>query len=239
LASFGPVPAGERAAEAVRRVNDWFQLRDCRQAQPMVFADQVELFPVLSGAGCLRHEIGTCLGPCIGACSQRGYGTRVRQARAFLAGTDLSPLESLQRFMKAAALAQEFERAVVLRDRLESLRWLHEQLERMRQNQAQGSFIYPVTGHDGSRLWYLIHGGRTVGALAVPSSLETRKLAEERLEEAYGAGRRAEGRHPLEHLDGILLVAAWFRRHPEEWARLLTPAAALAACREHRADRAF
>jgi excinuclease ABC subunit C len=32
LAVFGPVPAGTTAREAVRRVNDWFRLRDCPQA---------------------------------------------------------------------------------------------------------------------------------------------------------------------------------------------------------------
>jgi excinuclease ABC subunit C len=29
LASFGPVPAGRKAREAVRWINDWFGLRDC------------------------------------------------------------------------------------------------------------------------------------------------------------------------------------------------------------------
>src|SRR5262249_32652426 len=73
LAGFGPVPSGERAREAVRRVNDWYGLRDCPQAQEMVFAEQKELFPVLRAAGCLRHEIGTCLGPCAAACTQAAY----------------------------------------------------------------------------------------------------------------------------------------------------------------------
>src|SRR5205823_6722999 len=38
FALFGPVPAGRQAREGVRRVNDWFRLRDCPQAQAMVFA---------------------------------------------------------------------------------------------------------------------------------------------------------------------------------------------------------
>src|SRR5262249_38389065 len=46
MAAFGPVPAGRRAREAVRRLNDWFRLRDCPQAQEMVFAEEVELFPI-------------------------------------------------------------------------------------------------------------------------------------------------------------------------------------------------
>src|SRR5260370_6816954 len=40
LACFGPIPLGLRAREAVRRLNDWFQLRDCPQVQQMVFAHQ-------------------------------------------------------------------------------------------------------------------------------------------------------------------------------------------------------
>src|SRR5579875_4144971 len=38
-ASFGPVPAGVQAREAVRRLNNWFGLRDCPQRQKMTFAD--------------------------------------------------------------------------------------------------------------------------------------------------------------------------------------------------------
>src|SRR5205814_1397610 len=119
LACFGPVPAGPRAHEAVRRLNDWFGLRDCPQSQEMVFADQQELFPVLRTAGCLRHEIGTCLGPCAGACSPAAYLEKVRAVQTFLAGSDSGTLGTLELDMTAASTALEFERAAVLRDRLE------------------------------------------------------------------------------------------------------------------------
>jgi excinuclease ABC subunit C len=231
LASYGPVTAGQHAAEAVRRVNDWFQLRDCPQAQEMAFAEQAELFPVLTGAACLRHEIGTCLAPCIGACSQRAYGQRVRQARAFLAGTDTGPLEKLERDMTAAAAAQQYEKAAGLRDRLQSLGWLHQQLERMRQIQANGALVYPVEGHDGSRLWYLIHGGRTVAAVPEPCDAVTRAQAAARLEAIYRQRPAGGDGLVFEHLDGVLLVAAWFRRFPEERGRTLAPGDALALCR--------
>jgi excinuclease ABC subunit C len=102
-AYFGPILAGPRALEAVRRLNDWFQLRDCPQAQKMHFADQGELFPILRAAGCLRHEIGTCMGPCAGACTWPAYQVQMRRARAFLAGKDSTPLEKLEADMKAAA----------------------------------------------------------------------------------------------------------------------------------------
>ena len=61
---YGPVPAGRTAREAVRRINDWYRLRDCPQAQTMAFADQNELFPMIRAAGCIRHDIASCLAPC-------------------------------------------------------------------------------------------------------------------------------------------------------------------------------
>src|SRR5207249_11449013 len=132
MAAFGPVPGGRHAREAVRRLNDLYRLRDCPQAQPMRFGDQQELFPVLRAAGCLRHEIGTCLGPCAAACTHAAYEAQLEAARAFLDGRDTSPLESLERDMLAASAALQFERAAALRDRLEPLRWLHRCLERLR-----------------------------------------------------------------------------------------------------------
>jgi excinuclease ABC subunit C len=225
IAAFGPVPAGKRASQAIRRLNDWFGLRDCPQAQEMVFADQGNLFPMLHSAGCLRYEIGTCLGPCTAGCTRQQYAARVQAVQAFLDGKNVSPLQILERDMAAAAASQAYERAAVLRDRLEALRWLFEQLDQVRRLRADGSFIYPVTGHDGSVIWYLVHHGRTVAAVTAPHDEASRQAAAERIEAVY---KREETRLRLEsaeHLDGMLLLAAWFRRHPEERALLHQPVA--------------
>src|SRR5260370_14502098 len=61
LGCFGPVPEGLRARNAVRCINDLFQLRDCPQDVPMNFANEGELFPLLRAPSCLRYEIWTCI----------------------------------------------------------------------------------------------------------------------------------------------------------------------------------
>ena len=66
LACFGLLFLGRRLREAIRWVNDGFRLRDCPQTQEVIFADRGALLPVVRAAGCLRFEIGTCLGPCTG-----------------------------------------------------------------------------------------------------------------------------------------------------------------------------
>jgi excinuclease ABC subunit C len=231
VACFGPVPAARAAWHAVRFLNDWFQLQDCPSAQEMIFADQPELFPVVRAAGCLRYEIGTCLGPCLGACMRRDYLGRVRAAQGFLAGTNLGPLDAIKRQMSASATALEFERAAALRDRLEALTWLHERLKHLRQARQRQSFIYPVQGHAGTWLWYLIQHGYVVAAMPAPLKNADRKIALAQLRRVYKKPAPAPGAVPASEIDGVLLVAAWFRRHPEERARTIKLADAVAACK--------
>jgi excinuclease ABC subunit C len=215
LACFGPVPAGRRARAAVRRLNDWFRLRDCPQKQAMIFADQAELFAVEHTPGCLRLELCTCLGPCAAACSCGDYSAQVQATRKFLAGVDTTALLTLEQQMQQAAVEQQYERAGVLRDKLAALSWLHRQLEQLRQAALMETRVYPVLGHDDAWRWYLIHGGRAVAAALAPTdqagiaSILSQWLTLRTSNPSGGA-----------HLAGVLLLAAWFRRYPAERARM-------------------
>jgi excinuclease ABC subunit C len=216
LTCFGPILAGRRAREAVRRLNDWFRLRDCPQKQQMIFADEPELFAVERSPGCLRLELGTCLGPCAAACSRLDYTAQVQAARQFLAGADRAPLVLLERQMQQAAAAEQYERASLLRDKFAAFSWLHRQLDQLREAQAMEPMVYSVLGHDGLWRWYLLHCGRAVTAALAPADLDgvaglLRKWEALRPSSTYGA----------EHRAGVLLLAAWFRRHPQERARVV------------------
>jgi len=230
LVTFGPIPAGRRALNAVCRLNDFFQLRDCPQSQEMIFPDQGELFPGERVPGCIRFEIGTCLGPCTGTCRRQDYLAKVRAARRFLAGTNLTPLEELSKAMEDASQALQFERAASVRDKLEVLAWLNKQLERLRTARAKMSFIYPVSDHTGEILWYVIHGGRTVKVLNVPRDSFGVKRAKASIRSIF-ARSNSELLESHEHVDGMMLVMAWFRKYPGELNKTLTPREALAKCR--------
>jgi len=231
LGCFGPIPGGRRARNAVRWLNDLFQLRDCPTDVPLVFADQTELFPVIRAAACLRYEIGTCLGPCAGLCSRSSYMAKVRLAQAFLSGQFQGPLSRLEQEMTAAANSQAFERAAALRDKWETLTWLQKHLERMRLAQQRLCFVYSVHGEGGGNLWYLIHQGRVASVVAAPDNLEAIRAAADVIEKEFHSKKARTLLPAQEAIDQVLLVAAWFHRHPDERIRTMEPQGLINRCR--------
>ncbi len=226
VARYGPLVGRGRAADAVRRVNDWFKLRDCPATVAMVFADQPALFDGDRSAKCLRHDIANCLGPCAALCTRKEYAANVRAARSFLDGRDRTLLKELTRRMTAAAADLRFEQATALRDRLELLSWLDDRLRFLRTARQGGSFVYPLTGPAGGTVWYLIHRGEVRAALREPSCPATKAAATTLVEQVFA---EPTGEAVTDHtVDSVLLVTAWFKKYAAEKAKLLTQDAALA-----------
>ena len=79
--------------------------------------------------------------------------------------------------MKSSSAALEFERAAdIAPDRLESMRWLCRQLDRVRRAEKQ-SFVYSARGWAGNEVWYLIHGGRLEKAIPAPHEATSEQTA--------------------------------------------------------------
>jgi excinuclease ABC subunit C len=226
---YGPLTARPRSEDAVRRLNDWFKLRDCPQTVAMNFAEQGELFEHERSAKCMRFELGTCSGPCVGGCTRKEYAVDVRGAKAFLDGRSRTILKTMREQMEAAAAGFEFEKAMSLRDKLQALQWLDDRLGLLRHAREKNSFVYPLAGHDGLVRWYLIHRGE-VQAVAFPPDART-------ADRVAGLLATTFTNHPAPAVlsdvavDSVLLVAGWFRKHAEERSRLLTKAQAEAVCK--------
>ena len=158
------------------------------------------------------------------------YMASVRAARRFLAGMDTDPLQKLAQAMADASRVEEFERAAVLRDKLQILTWLTTCLERLRQARANMSFIYPVSGKTGQTLWYLIHAARPVKVIEAPGDHSSTKTVRTAIQAVFNTPS-ADLLDSHEHVDGMMLVMAWFRKYPKEMKKTLTVEEALAKCR--------
>jgi excinuclease ABC subunit C len=217
---YGPFQGAQRVQEAVRELNDALGLRDCANDRKMVFSDQRELFQIAPRTpGCIRHEIHRCLGPCIGACSVDEYDRRVALARAFLDGSDDGPIEELRREMVAMSEQLHFERAAVLRDKLQRLEDLREQFVRFRFAVETLSFVYTVPGHEGDDRVYLIRRGRVRAECAAPRRAGEKTTLQRLAADIFGSAEQESARVPTHEVDELLLLSSWFRRFPDELER--------------------
>jgi excinuclease ABC subunit C len=224
---FGPFHGAQQLGEALRELNDALGLRDCSLDTRMYFADQVEL-PVVNQRtpGCIRHEIGRCLGPCVAAATQSEYDERVHLAREFLAGRHDAPVTTLRAAMEQSSANLEFERAAALRDKVARLESLQQQFARMRFAVETLSFMYTVPGTNGDDRTYVIRRGRVRHEAMAPRTESERALLDARIGEVFSTSARETGTVPSHEIDELMLLASWFRQRPSELART-TPAVAM------------
>ncbi len=226
---FGPYLSAGRVNDALRELSDVLGLRDCANDVPMFFRDQEEL-PVLATPrtpGCIRYEIGKCVGPCVAAVTELAYTGQLALARAFLDGSSDGPLEELEVRMQAHSDALEFERAAQMRDKLARLELLRAQFERLRFAVETLTFAYPVTGHGNETRVYLIKRGTVRADLKFPVTRREQLEFAEWCRRVFDASERPTRQVPTHEIDELLLLSSWFQRNPDEFARTLAPAAAM------------
>jgi excinuclease ABC subunit C len=113
---FGPFSSARKVRDTLELIGRIFPYRKCRGPRP----------GRPSGSPCLQYFIKRSLGPCDDRCTREEYLGAVNQAIDFLRGRLGEVEKDIEREMTAAATAQEFEKAALLRDRLAAVRHVHE-----------------------------------------------------------------------------------------------------------------
>ena len=215
---YGPYRAGERLREAVRILNFELGLRDCALNMPIVYAEQGDLFGAARRAACIRHELGTCVGPCGGFVTERDYRARLDIALAFLEGRGLAPIDRVVEAMTRASEQSAFEVAVRWRDRYDALEWLFAAGNRIRAAIDALTFVYVDTGEFGDDRAYVIKRA-TVRASAPAPHTPIEREAFRTLVAAHAGPESADGPIAAEAIDETVLLLSWFRRHPAAMRR--------------------
>lgn len=216
---FGPFRGAIQLTEALRELNDALGLRDCALDMPMHFADQPELFHAPRTPGCIRHEIGKCLGPCVAAVRRDEYAAHFALARRFLEGASDVPLEGLRAAMEEASEQLAYERAASLRDKINRLESLRAQFARLRFAVESLSFVYTPAAAHGDAVSYVIRRGRVRAQLAPPSTAAARRALDGAVAAVAQVAERLDGTVPSHEIDELLLVTSWFTRFPKEFER--------------------
>ncbi|MBR1819153.1 MAG: excinuclease ABC subunit UvrC [Neisseriaceae bacterium] len=107
---FGPFPHSQAVKETIETLQKVFRLRSC---EDNVFHHR--------SRPCLLYQIRRCSGACCGLISEEDYALDIRQAADFLDGKTDDLLHTLTAEMNAASQALNFEKAAILRDKIQAL----------------------------------------------------------------------------------------------------------------------
>ena len=108
---FGPFPNSPAVRDSIKLLQKVFLLRTCENS---VFKNRTR--------PCMEHQIQRCSAPCVNLISEEDYKEDIDQAMMFLNGKDTKVINSLSEKMSIFSENNEFERAAVFRDRIQSLR---------------------------------------------------------------------------------------------------------------------
>ena len=114
---YGPYQSASGAYSALETVKRIFSLPTCKRSFPKDIGKE---------RPCIYKQMGRCIAPCAGGVSSEQFTALVRSAEHILSGSVKSTVELLTTEMNAAAEEMEFERALLLRDRISALKKLRE-----------------------------------------------------------------------------------------------------------------
>jgi excinuclease ABC subunit C len=149
-AYFGPYSNAKRVRGTLDLLTKVFMFRSCTGPEP----------GRRSGSPCLDYYIKRCEAPCVGYVSKEEYRHSIEGVIDFLSGRFKAIERDLQKRMRAAAAAQEFEQATLERNRL---RAVHSLLQRQRvANESVGTLdavAIAVDGRDANAQVFQVRDG--------------------------------------------------------------------------------
>ena len=151
---YGPYIGANAVRQVIDAVRDVFPLRTCKQQLPAKNGRRP----------CVNYDIGRCLAPCAGKCTEAEYGAMIDGVLHFLGGDYGKVLEKLETEMRTEAAAMRYERAARLRDKIRDIRGLMERQIAMRTDLSEQDLIAVAQdGLDAMIQILYVRAGRVVG----------------------------------------------------------------------------
>ena len=151
---FGPFIGKFRAKEILQIINSAFNLRECRQNITL----EKRCKP------CLRKSLGLCLAPCQNPDVQDEYINQVKKAIGYLSGNDTDIVEVLQNKMQQMIDCQNYEKAIVYRDDIKTVKALNGSvITELSKSQDMDVFAYSSNGQDVAIAIGIIRSGKVIG----------------------------------------------------------------------------
>jgi len=154
---FGPYPKIWAVRDTIDLMVRAFPIRTC--------SDSSYKRAMATGRPCFPGQIGRCGGPCSGRASIEEHRAIVNDFVAFMAHPDNSVVRLLEREMRTAAAEFDYERAAVIRDRLQALENVLERSAVVLPEDASDTDVFGIEYDElaAAVQQFTVRGGRITG----------------------------------------------------------------------------
>ncbi len=157
---FGPYFAGIDPREILKTINAAFKIRTCNNKITETSMAKRE---------CLNYSLGLCNAPCTKKITHEQYLEEINKAINFLNGNDEEIEEILTNKMITASNNENFENAIILRDRLKMIKKLKDRIvANMPKDVTKDVFAYYTDGLSGVITNIVVRGGKILGVISYP-----------------------------------------------------------------------
>ena len=143
-----PYTSGFVAKETVDEVNRIFRLPTCSKKFPQDFR---------KSRPCLNYHIKNCMGVCTGKISREEYAGIIKQAESFLKKGSTEALRRMEEEMNQASENLEFEKALILRDRIAYIKKSYEKQKIINNTVENADIIGIAEFYDGVYISVLMY----------------------------------------------------------------------------------
>ncbi|MDD6051005.1 MAG: excinuclease ABC subunit UvrC [Clostridiales bacterium] len=151
---FGPYIGATAVRQVIEAVRGVFPLRTCRKELPLKSPSRP----------CVNYEIGKCMAPCAGKCTQEAYWDMMDGVLAFLGGDYQQVLKVLRKDMMDCASKMQYERAAALRDKIRDVEGLMERQIAIQTDRSEQDVIaLAQDGLDAMVHIFYVRSGRMIG----------------------------------------------------------------------------
>lgn len=234
---FGPYQSSRGARRTVEVLNQILPLRTCTRSFKSARS---------YGSPCIQLDIGRCAGPCNGQADRDTYLAIVRDAVAFLEGSESGIYDRIWGELESAATRLDFEKAGKLRRDLHSVGGIVESHKRLKLAAERHNYLLVLpSGEEDCRELFMVIGGHIWKQTRIERRLsaDDTRLFAKRLHDSYRRGiaigaadataYSTDERHILnrwlarnsEH-SALMTIGPETAADPEAWAYLVTTALA-------------
>jgi len=203
---FGPFSKWEQAEEIVAIIHKLFPIRWCDGNKLSIKKNP-----------CLKYEVKKCSGPCMGKIKSSEYKKIINNVIMLFNGKKEKIIQNMERDMKKASDMLQFEKALIIRDRIKLIRetiFRHQfQVNAVDNNNLVA--IYP-SKDKGSVMLFFIRKGRLVNQteILVRDGIDIAKMIFDNIKQIFFDRNRNESKVITKFdIDAMNIISRWLYRH--------------------------